>query len=91
MNTLPLTNERVATRGGLRKQTPHRRALDSNAEHDLRPTTRAEQVDLGLSGANDMEMGRIVIERVDDEPEAMRAMRSRCGATPWSLSAAAPA
>ena len=67
-------------RDGLIEQTPHVRAFDANAEHDSRHPIATEQIDFRLSRPGDMNMGWLVIEGIDDETEAMRAMNDNHGA-----------
>jgi hypothetical protein len=74
MDALPFTQKLLATSSRLGEQTPHVRPPDANTEHNLRPSGGTKEIDFRLSRARDMNMGRLVIERVDNEPEAERAM-----------------
>jgi hypothetical protein len=74
MNTLPLAQEIVPMQPHFVKQAPHVRPLDTYAEHCLWRPGRSKQVNLRVSRAGHMDMGRFVIGRVDDEPEPMGAV-----------------
>jgi hypothetical protein len=79
MDTLPFKQKIVAPRGCLGQETPHIRPFYAGTEDDLGRSGGAEQIDPGVPSAGDMDMGRFVIERVDDEPEAERAMDDHHG------------
>ena len=68
-------------RDRLDEQTPHVRAFDASTEHDLRYSEDAGQIDFRLSWPGDMDMSRFMVERVNDEPEAMCAVNDDHGAT----------
>jgi hypothetical protein len=79
MDTLPFPQKFIAACGHLNEQPPHIRPLDANAEHDFRSSLSAEQIDFRLSRPGDMDVRRFVVGRVNDEPEAMRAMDDNHG------------
>lgn len=55
-------------------QPAHVGAFDADAVDLFRPALRAEEIDLGLPRAGDVDVGRFMIEGVDHEPEAVSAM-----------------
>jgi hypothetical protein len=79
MDTLPFPQKIVATRYRLGEQTPHIRPLDADTELDLRRSAGPKQIDFRMSRASDMDMRWFVVERVDDEPEAIRTMHDDHG------------
>lgn len=58
----------------LAHQPAHVGTLDADAVDRLRFAARADQVDLRLPGASDVNMGGFMIEGVDHEPEAVGAV-----------------
>jgi hypothetical protein len=74
MDTPPFTQKFVATFGRLDQQAPHIGPFDADVEHDLRHPIGAEQIDFRLAVSDRMDMGWLMIERVDHEPEAVGSM-----------------
>jgi hypothetical protein len=74
MDTLPFLEEFVAMRGHFGQQPPHIRPADGGAENDLRRAGGAEEIDFRLSCPGDVDVRRLMVECLDDEPEAERAM-----------------
>ena len=58
----------------LRHQAAHVGALDADALDHLRLAIRAEQIDLRLSCAGDVNMRGLMIQGVDHEPKAKGAV-----------------
>ena len=58
----------------LTEQAAHIGPLDADAGDHLRHPVGAEQIDFRLSRPGYVDVRRFVIERVDDEPEAVGAM-----------------
>jgi len=72
MNPLPFPQERVSALDHFSEQSPQIRPLDANAPCQLRPTSRSQEVDLRLAlSPDDVNMRRLMIERVNYEPETM--------------------
>jgi hypothetical protein len=74
MDSLPICQERVPTLYDLKHQAPHLIPLDADARDKLRPTAFSREVDLCAPGSGYVNMCRVMIGRVDHEPEAVRAM-----------------
>jgi len=74
MNPLPLLQKLVSALNHLTEQTPHIGPLDADAENHLRLAVGAAQIDFRLSRPGYVDVRRFMIERVDDEPEAVGAM-----------------
>jgi hypothetical protein len=74
MNALLFPQEIVAMGDRLGEQAPHVRPPYADAEYDVRHSVSTQKIDFRLSRPGDVEMGRFVVERIDDEPEAVRAM-----------------
>jgi hypothetical protein len=74
MDALPLLQKCVSVFGDLGHQTPHIGSFDPDTEHQFGFVIRPKQVDLRMSRAGDVNMSRLMIERVDDKPEAVSAM-----------------
>jgi len=74
MNAFPFQQELGTAISHLDQQATQIGPLDSNAVDQLGQALRSQKVDLGLSRSGDMNMGWFVIERVDDDTEAERAM-----------------
>jgi hypothetical protein len=84
MDPLPVLQQRFLALDHLGKQPsdPQIRPLDANAPYQLRPTCRSHEVDLRLAlSPNDVNMGRLMIERVNHEPETMSAVDDHHGLT----------
>lgn len=60
--------------GRLVHEPPHVCAADLDAENQLGCALRPEQIDFSLSRARDVDVGRLMIERVDDKTEATRTV-----------------
>jgi hypothetical protein len=74
MDALPFLQEFLTALDRHGYQPSHIGPLDTDARHDLGRAIRPKKVDFRLSCSGDVDMGRFVVERVDDEPEAMSPM-----------------
>ncbi len=70
MDTLPLSNQTIAMLCDLGNQVSYVRLLDSDDADNLRMTGRTKQIDLRQAWSNDMNMRRLVVLGMDDNPEA---------------------
>jgi hypothetical protein len=74
MDALPLPQEGVLSFGHLGDQASQRRASDTNTVYHLGCTIWRQEIDLRLAVPGDVDVRRFVVERLDDEPEAICAM-----------------
>ena len=58
----------------LGNQAPQGRASDANTVYHLGRAIWPQKIDLRLPIPGDVDVRRFVVERLDDEPEAVRAM-----------------
>jgi hypothetical protein len=79
MDALPFLQKDVTVLDHLGDEAPHIGSLDANTRHDSGYTIRPKQVDFRLSRPDDVDTGRFMIERVDDEPEAVSTMDDNHG------------
>jgi hypothetical protein len=74
MDALPSFEQFFAVIHHFAEQPPHVGFLDADAEHQFRNAIRSDEIDFRVSFADDMDMRRLVIGRVDHETEAASAV-----------------
>lgn len=79
MDTLPFREEFITPLDHFSHQPPLVRFPDADEVDRFGAAVGASQVDLRLSGAGDMNMCRLMIGCVDDEPESMGAVNDNHG------------
>jgi hypothetical protein len=74
MNALPFLKQVIAALDHFGDEPPKVGTLDADAEHDFRIAVGPQQIDFRLPRSSDVNMSRLMIECVDDEPEAVRTV-----------------
>jgi hypothetical protein len=74
MDALPFPQELVAALFNFRHQPPHVGLFDADDIDKLWPAAWSRKVDLRLPCPSDVNMRRIVVSPVDNEPKAMGAV-----------------
>jgi hypothetical protein len=86
MDPLPFLQEPVSARDHFGEQPPYVRPLHSDARHQLGLAFRSQKVHFRLAlGPDDVDMRRLMIERIDDKPETVGPMDDNHGKTNRSV------